>query len=93
VAPTEIDLPQGTGATWAALHRQGEDWIVTFLPEEQLSVDPVPLSAGDLAQAGIDASQDRVVVGYVETRLLAAGYGIAPWDESPPEASEGWKLH
>jgi hypothetical protein len=93
VAPTEIDLPQGTGATRAALHRNGVDWTVIFLTEEHPSTDPVPLSAGDLAEAGIDATQDRVVVGYVETRLLAAGYGIAPWAESPPDASEGWTLH
>jgi hypothetical protein len=92
VSPTEIDLPKGTGATRASLHRQGDDWTVTFLFEEQPSADSVPLTAGDLAEAGIDASQDRVVVGYVETRLLAAGYGIAPWDESPPDASEGWTL-
>ena len=90
--PTDIDLPKHTGATWAALHRTGDDWTVSFLAEEPLTAEPVPLSVGVLAEAGIDASQDRVVVGYVETRLLAAGYGIAPWDDSPPDASEGWTL-
>jgi hypothetical protein len=34
----------------------------------------------------------RLVTGYVETRLLAAGYGISPWDERPPAALQGWTL-
>jgi hypothetical protein len=92
VPPTDIDLPKGTGATRAALHRDGDDWTLVFLIEEQPTTDPVPLSVDNLAEAGIDASHDRAVVGYVETRLLAAGYGFAPWDESPPDASEGWTL-
>jgi hypothetical protein len=92
VAPTDIELPKDTGAKRAALHRDGDDWTLIFLSEQEPSTDPVPLSVDGLAEAGIDASHDRAVVGYVETRLLAAGYGIAPWHESPPDASEGWTL-
>jgi hypothetical protein len=43
-------------------------------------------------QAGIDPTVDRLVTGYVETRLLAAGYGISPWDDKPSESVEGWIL-
>jgi len=41
---------------------------------------------------GWTLSLDHLVSGYVETRLLAAGYGIAPWDETPEDALEGWTL-
>jgi hypothetical protein len=40
----------------------------------------------------VEISLSSVVVGSVETPLRAAGDGIAPWDESRPDASEGWKV-
>jgi hypothetical protein len=70
----------------------GTEWSLAFSTPEASVADPVLIPDSALAQAGIDPLVDRLVAGYVETRLLAAGYGISPWDGKPPEAVEGWTL-
>jgi hypothetical protein len=90
--PSDIKLPKHAEASWAALHQVGEDWQIAFAGDEAFQGDQILVSADALGEAGIDPHMDRLVVGYVETRLLAAGYGIAPWDEKPSNATEGWVL-
>jgi hypothetical protein len=41
---------------------------------------------------GMDLSLGGLVRGYVETRMLVAGYGISTWDEKPPATLGGWAL-
>jgi hypothetical protein len=91
-APVDIELPQHPDASHAELHREGGDWAVTFSGRESFAGQEFTIAADTLVEAGVDPSLERLVTGYVETRLLAAGYGIAPWDESPPTASGGWTL-
>jgi hypothetical protein len=90
--PTDIDLPKHAEATAAALHRDGDGWCVTFSGSDGFEATNYPISDVDLSEAGIDPSQDRVVVGYVETRLLAAGYGFQAGDDSPSDVLEAWTL-
>jgi hypothetical protein len=91
-APVDIELPQHTDASRAELHRAGGGWAITFLGRESSAAEEFAITADTLVEAGVDPSRERLVTGYVETRLLAAGYGIAPWDERPPAALGGWTL-
>jgi hypothetical protein len=91
-APTDIDPPRHPEASLAELHRAADGWAVTFTGEEPFRGEEFVISADTLVEAGVDPSQERLVTGYLETRLLAAGYGIAPWAERPPSALEGWTL-
>jgi hypothetical protein len=91
--PTDIDLPKYSQATVAALHRDGDDWSLSFNGDPGFTADGHQISQSDLAAAGIDGSQDRLVVGYVESRLLAAGYGFEAGDGSPTDVVEAWTLH
>jgi hypothetical protein len=90
--PVDIELPQHRDAARAELHREGGGWAITFSGREPFAGDAFAIAADALVEAGVDPSQERLVTGYVETRLLAAGYGIAPLDETPPAASGGWAL-
>jgi hypothetical protein len=91
-APTDIELPRHPEASRADLHRAGSDWAITFTGEEPFPGEEFAISTDTLVEAGVDPSLERLVTGYVETRLLAAGYGISPWAEKPPAAVEGWTL-
>jgi hypothetical protein len=90
--PIDIELPRFREASSAYLFRTATEWSVSFLASEAPVADPVPISGDALIQAGIDPAVDRLVAGYVETRLLAAGYGISPWEGKPTEVVEGWTL-
>ena len=90
--PTDINLPKHPEASQAELHRTGGDWAVTFTGQEPFAEDEFTIAADTLVDAGIDPSLEGLVTGYVETRLLAAGYGISPWDKRPPAAVGGWTL-
>jgi hypothetical protein len=91
-APTDVELPQHPEASQAELHRAADGWAVAFTGGEPFPGQEFTISADTLVEAGVDPSQERLVTGYVETRLLAAGYGISPWPERPPAALEGWTL-
>jgi hypothetical protein len=91
-APVDIELPQHPEASRAELHREGGGWAITFSGREPFAGQEFAITADTLVEAGVDPSRERLVTGYVETRLLAAGYGISPWDERPPAASGGWTL-
>jgi hypothetical protein len=90
--PTDIILPKHPDASQAELHRAGADWAITFTGQEPFAADELTIAADTLVEAGIDPSLEGLVTGYMETRLLAAGYGISPWDERPPAAVGGWTL-
>jgi hypothetical protein len=92
-APTDIELPQHAEASRAELHRAGGGWAITiFSGQEPCAEEEFAIAAGSLVDAGVDPSLERLVTGYVKTRLLAAGYGISTWDEKPPAALGGWTL-
>jgi hypothetical protein len=90
--PTDIELPLHPEAAWAALHRMGDGWALTFTGREPFAGAQITIPPAALTDAGVDPSLDHLVSGDVETRLWAAGYGIAPWDERPGDALEGWTL-
>jgi hypothetical protein len=90
-APTDIELPQHHEASRAELHREGGNWVILFSGQEPFE-EEFAIAADTLVDAGVDPVRDRLVTGYVETRLLAAGYGISTWDEKPPAALGGWTL-
>ena len=90
--PTDIELPKHPAASLAELHRAGGGWAITFSGHEPFAEDEFTITTDTLVEAGVDPSRERLVTGYVETRLLAAGYGISPWDERPPAAVAGWTL-
>jgi hypothetical protein len=90
--PTDVELPRHPEASQAELHRAVDGWAISFSGEEPFPGDEFTISADRLVEAGVDPSAERLVTGYVETRLLAAGYGISPWAERPPAALEGWTL-
>jgi hypothetical protein len=92
LAPIDIELPQHPEASRAELHRDPDGWAITFSGQEPFAGQEFVIAADTLVGAGVDPSLERLVTGYVETRLLAAGYGIAPWDETPPAATGGWTL-
>jgi hypothetical protein len=92
VIPQDIALPTHLDATTAALHRSGDDWRLAFSGEPPFEPRDVPILAAHLTDAGIGDTEDRIVIGYIETRLLAAGYGLAEWPDPPPDAVEGWVL-
>jgi len=73
-------------------HEALADGAITFTGQEPFAADELTIAADTLVEAGIDPSLEGLVTGYVETRLLAAGYGISPWDERPPAAVGGWTL-
>jgi hypothetical protein len=91
-SPVDIELPQHPDASRAELHRNGGGWAISFSGQESFAGDEFAIAADTLVEAGVDPSRERLVTGYVETRLLAAGYGIAPWEETPPAATGGWTL-
>ncbi|MGA2305395.1 MAG: hypothetical protein ABSH29_14490 [Acidimicrobiales bacterium] len=91
-APTDIEMPQHPEALRAELHRAGSDWAITFSGQEPFAEEEFAITTDSLVDAGVDPSRERLVTGYVETRLLAAGYGISTWDEKPPTALGGWTL-
>jgi hypothetical protein len=88
--PTDVELPRHPEASQAELHRAANGWAISFTGEDPFPGEEFAISADRRVQAGVDPSADRLVTGYVETRLLAAGYGISPWAERPPAALEGW---
>jgi hypothetical protein len=90
--PTDVELPKHPEASQAALHHAANGWAINFTGEEPFPGEEFTISADSLVEAGVDPSAERLVTGYVETRLLAAGYGISPWAERPPAALEGWTL-
>jgi hypothetical protein len=90
--PTDIELPRHPDASSAELHRSGEDWALTFTGEDPFQGEELTILATSLVEAGVDPSLDRLVTGYVETRLLAAGYGIAPSEEVSPDPGGAWTL-
>jgi hypothetical protein len=91
--PTDIELPQHPEASRAELHRAGGDWAIMFFSgQEPTAAEEFAIAADTLVDAGVDPSRERLVTGYVETRLLAAGYGISTWVEKPPAALGGWTL-
>jgi len=90
--PTDIELPKYPAASRAELHRAGGGWSITFSGRELFAEDDVTITVDTLVEAGGDPSRERLVTGYMETRLLAAGYGIAPSDDKPADAVEGWTL-
>jgi hypothetical protein len=59
---------------------------LTFTGQEPFPGEQILIPPGALADARVDPSLDHLVSGYVETRLLVAGYGIAPWDDRPADA-------
>jgi hypothetical protein len=89
-APTGIELPQHLEASRAELHRAADGWAITFSGQEPFAEEEIAIPADTLVDAGVDPSRERLVTGYVATRLLAAGYGISAWDEKPPAALGGW---
>jgi hypothetical protein len=91
-SPVDIEFPKHPAASSAELHREGGDWAITFSGREPFAGQEFAITADTLVEAGVDPSLERLVTGYVETRLLAAGYGISPWDETPPAASGAWNL-
>jgi hypothetical protein len=91
-APVDIELPKHDDASWAELHRIGDDWAITFMGEEPSEGDQFTIRAESLVEAGVNPNRDRLVTGYVETRLLAAGYGIAPREEVPLDSEGAWAL-
>ena len=91
-APTDVELPKHPEASQAELHRAANGWAIAFTGEAPFPGEEFTISADSLVEAGVDPAAERLVTGYVETRLLAAGYGISPWDERPPAALEGWTL-
>jgi hypothetical protein len=74
------------------LHRAGGDWTITFSGQEPFAGEEFAITADTLVEAGVDPSRERLVTGYVETRLLAAGCGISAWDEKPSAALGAWTL-
>jgi hypothetical protein len=90
--PTDIELPRHPDASSAALRRTGDDWALTFTGEEPFQGEEFTIMAASLVEAGVDPSLDRLVTGYVETRLLAAGYGIAPSEDASPDSGGAWVL-
>ena len=90
--PVDIELPQHPGASHAELHREDGGWAITFSGQDSFAVQEFVIAADTLVEAGVDPSLERLVTGYVETRLLAAGYGISPWDERPAATSGAWAL-
>jgi hypothetical protein len=92
-APTDIELPQLPDAASAELHRIGNDWALSFAGPQPGRSENITIRADSLVEAGVNPSLDRLVTGYVETRLLAAGYGIAPSQDGPPNCQCAWVLH
>jgi hypothetical protein len=80
----DIELPATPNASRADPHRAGSDWTVTFSDQELFAEEDFAITSESLADAGVDLSLEGLVRGYVETRMLVAGYGISTWDEKPP---------
>jgi hypothetical protein len=90
--PTDVELPKHSGASSAELHRIGENWTISFGGQDPFFQEEFTIPAGSLADAGVNPSLNRLVTGYVETRLLAAGYGISPREDKPPDVEGAWEL-
>jgi hypothetical protein len=88
--PVDIEIPKLADASSAELHRADDGWAISF--EGQEPSRDFPIRADSLVEAGVDPTLDRLVTGYVETRLLAAGYGISPREEIPPNSQCAWTL-
>ena len=74
------------------VHRAANGWAISFTGEEPFRAKNSRSALTPWWRRAWTLTARRLVTATWKTRLLAAGYGISPWDERPPAALEGWTL-